>query len=83
MKNDWENVERLQKDKNIALYGWNPAGSQIIGRFNHLYPPFNNQKIRLAAFYATAQSDYLEAQVGDKDIYFECNAPLTCGQPPL
>jgi peptide/nickel transport system substrate-binding protein len=71
----------LQKDKNIALYGWNPAGSQIIGRFNHLYPPFNNQKIRLAAFYATAQSDYLEAQVGDKDIYFECNAPLTCGNP--
>ena len=69
----------LQKEKAIALYGWNPAGSQIIGRFNHLFPPFNNQKLRLAAFYATAQSDYLEAQVGDKDIYFECNAPLTCG----
>jgi len=71
----------LQKDKKVALYGWNPAGSQIIGRFNHLHPPFDNVKVRLAAFYATAQSDYLEAQVGDKDIYFECNAPLTCGNP--
>jgi peptide/nickel transport system substrate-binding protein len=71
----------MQKEKDITLYGWNPAGSQIIGRFNHLHPPFNNPKIRLAAFYATAQSDYLQAQVGDKDIYFECNAPLTCGNP--
>src|SRR4051812_20442366 len=30
----------LKADKNIALFGWNQAGSQIVMRFNHLHPPF-------------------------------------------
>jgi len=71
----------LRGDKNVAMFAWNPAGSQIIGRLNHLHPPFNNVKARQAVLYATAQLDYLEAQVGDKEIYVECNAPLTCGSP--
>ena len=71
----------LQGDKNIQLYGWNALGSQIIGRMNHLHPPFNNAKARLAVLYATAQEDYLQAQVGDKEIYAVCNAPLICGTP--
>ena len=39
----------LKADKNIALFGWNALGSQIIMRFNHLHPPFNNVKARQAA----------------------------------
>ena len=71
----------MKADKNIALYGWNALGSQIIMRFNHLHPPFNNVKARQAAMYAVAQEDYLRAQVGDPEIYRVCNAPLVCGSP--
>ena len=44
----------LKADKNVALFGWNAPGSQIIMRFNHLHPPFNNVKARQAAMYALA-----------------------------
>jgi len=69
----------LKADKNIAMFGWNALGSQIIMRLNHLHPPFNNQKARQAAMYAIAQEDFLKAQVGDPEIYRVCNAPLVCG----
>jgi peptide/nickel transport system substrate-binding protein len=69
----------LKKDKNVALYGWNQAGSQIIMRLNHLHPPFDNVKARQAVMYAIAQEDFLRAQVGDPEIYRTCNAPLVCG----
>ncbi|CAN5379219.1 ABC transporter substrate-binding protein [soil metagenome] len=69
----------LKADKNIALYGWNQAGSQIIMRMNHLHPPFDNVKARQAAMHSIAQEDFLRAQVGDPEIYQTCNAPLVCG----
>jgi peptide/nickel transport system substrate-binding protein len=69
----------LKADKNVALYSINPLGSQIIMRFNHLHPPFDNPKARQAAQYAIAQEDFLRAQVGDPEIYRICNAPLGCG----
>ena len=71
----------LKADKNIELYGWNALGSQMIMRFNHLHPPFNNVKARQAAMYAIAQEDFLKAQVGDPEIYRVCNSPLVCGSP--
>jgi peptide/nickel transport system substrate-binding protein len=69
----------FKSDKNVALYGWNAQGSQIVMRFNHLHPPFNNVKIRRAAMYAMAQEPMLQAQVGDPEIYKTCNAPFVCG----
>ena len=45
----------FKADKNVALFGWNASGSQIVMRFNRLHPPFNNVKIRQAAMYALAQ----------------------------
>jgi peptide/nickel transport system substrate-binding protein len=69
----------LKKDKNVALFGWNQAGSQIIMRLNHLHPPFDNVKARQAVMYSIAQEDFLRAQVGDPEIYKVCNAPLVCG----
>ncbi len=71
--------DMLRKDKNIALYGWNPQGSQIIMRMNHLHPPFDNVKARQAVMYTIAQEDFLRAQVGNPEIYRVCNAPLVCG----
>lgn len=69
----------FKADPNIALYAWNVQGSQIVMRFNHIQPPFNNVKIRQAAMYALAQEPMLQAQVGDPEIYKVCNAPFICG----
>ncbi|MCX7362519.1 MAG: ABC transporter substrate-binding protein [Alphaproteobacteria bacterium] len=69
----------LRADKNVALLGWNPLGSQIIMRMNHLHPPFDNVKARQALMLSIAQEDFLRAQVGDPEIYKVCNAPLVCG----
>ena len=69
----------LKADKNIATYGWNRSGSQIIMRMNHLHPPFDNLKARQALMLAIAQEDFLRAQVGDPEIYRVCNTPLVCG----
>jgi peptide/nickel transport system substrate-binding protein len=69
----------LKSAKNVRLYAVNPLGSQIIMRFNELHPPFNNVDARRAAFYAIAQQDFLQAQVGNPEIYQTCNAPLVCG----
>jgi peptide/nickel transport system substrate-binding protein len=69
----------LKADNNVALFGWNATGSQIIMRFNTLHPPFDNVKARQAAMYALAQEDMLRAQVGDPEIYTVCNAPFVCG----
>src|SRR6185369_4836338 len=73
--------DMLNKDKNIALFGWNPQGSQIIMRMNHLHPPFDNVKARQALMASIAQEDFLRAQVGNPEIYRVCNAPLICGSP--
>src|SRR5471030_1962479 len=69
----------LKADKNVEIYGWNQAGSQIVMRLNWLHPPFNNVKIRQAAMYAIAQEPIMQAQVGDPAIYKLCNAPFICG----
>jgi peptide/nickel transport system substrate-binding protein len=69
----------FKADKNVALYGWNASGSQIVMRFNWLHKPFDNVKIRQAAMYALAQEPMLQAQVGDPAIYKVCNAPFICG----
>src|SRR5436853_94256 len=50
-------------------------------RFNHLHPPFNNQKVRRAALAALPQEPFLRAQVGIKDFYHSCPSMFTCNTP--
>jgi peptide/nickel transport system substrate-binding protein len=52
-----------------------------MGRFNHLHPPFNNQKVRQAAMAAMTQEPFLRAQVGVKEFYRGCPSMFTCGTP--
>jgi len=71
----------LKKEKSVKLFDWNPLGHQFIIRFNHLQPPFNNPKIRLAALYSMRQEDYLKATVGEPEYYKVCSAAFVCGTP--
>src|SRR6266849_3441106 len=45
----------LSKDKNIKLFDANPLGNQFVFRFNQLFKPFDNAKIRHAAMVAFGQ----------------------------
>jgi peptide/nickel transport system substrate-binding protein len=71
----------LKQDKSIELRRLNKWGFQYIFRFNQLFKPFDNAKVRQALLYAFQQKDFLEAVVGDPDYYQECKAMFICGGP--
>ena len=77
----FESYEPLKADKNIQVVNSNPLGFQYMCRFNHLHPPFNNQKIREAALAAMPQEPFLRAQVGVKEFYHSCPSMFTCNTP--
>jgi peptide/nickel transport system substrate-binding protein len=68
----------LETDPNIVAENTNPLGYQYWFRFNFLYPPFDNPKIRQAALAALSQLEFLKAGIGSADYYRECPAMLVC-----
>ena len=77
----FESYEQLRKADGVQLVTKDPLGFQYMGRFNHLHPPFNNQKVRQAAMAAMTQEPFLRAQVGVKEFYRSCPSMFTCGTP--
>jgi peptide/nickel transport system substrate-binding protein len=71
----------LQKDKNIKIFVTNLAGRQYAMRFNVLFKPFDNAKVRQAVLYALDQKPFLEANVGNPEYYKECRSLFPCGSP--
>jgi peptide/nickel transport system substrate-binding protein len=71
----------LAKDKNIKLFDYNPLGNQYAFRFNTLFKPFDNPKIRYAASVAFGQEEFLKATIGDPKYYKVCKAMFLCGTP--
>src|SRR6185312_10973966 len=58
----------LSKNKDITVKNIDPLGSMGMVRFNFLYPPFNNEKMRQALMWVVNQQDYVIGIAG--------NAPL-------
>jgi peptide/nickel transport system substrate-binding protein len=71
----------LAGNKDIKIDTLNKFGFQTLGRMNFLYPPFDNVKIRRAAFLAMNQKDVLDALVGNPEYYKICGAVFICGTP--
>jgi peptide/nickel transport system substrate-binding protein len=71
----------LSSDKNIKLFNGNPLGNQYVFRFNQLFKPFDNAKIRHAVMVAFNQEDFLKATIGDSKWYKPCKAVFVCGSP--
>ncbi len=71
----------LKADKNVKLEVMNKWGNQYIFRFNQLFKPFDNAKIRQALLYAFVQKDFLDAVIGDPEYYRECKAMFVCDAP--
>jgi peptide/nickel transport system substrate-binding protein len=71
----------LAKDKDLNLEILNKLGYQTLGRMNFLLPPFDNVKVRRAAFLAMSQKPVLDALVGDPTYYKTCGSLFACGTP--
>jgi peptide/nickel transport system substrate-binding protein len=74
-------VALLAKDPGIKLLVIAPMGRQYAFRFNVLYKPFDNAKVRQAVAYAFNQKDFLDAVVGDPTYYVTCKSLYPCGSP--
>ena len=71
----------MEADRNIKLVNLNKWGNQYIFRFNQLFKPFDNAKIRQAVLYAFNQKDFLDAAIGDAKYYKVCKAMFMCDTP--
>ena len=82
----WENpppdyFATLSADKNIQLVNTNKLGQMTMLRFNHLYPPFDNVKMRQAILAVTDQKEFMSAISGDPENWSICASFFTCGGP--
>lgn len=71
----------LEANKDIKIDVLNKFGFQTLGRMNFLYPPFDNVKVRRAAFLAMKQKDVLDALVGNAKYQKTCGAIFICDTP--
>src|SRR5882672_6202003 len=71
----------LEGNKDLKVEVLNKFGFQTLGRMNFLHPPFDNVKVRRAAFLAMNQKDVLDALVGNPKYYQICGAFFVCGTP--
>jgi peptide/nickel transport system substrate-binding protein len=77
----WDLLPVLGGNRELKIETLNKLGFQTLGRMNFLFPPFDNPKIRRAAFLAMNQKDVLDALVGNADYYRICGAIFVCGTP--
>ncbi len=71
----------MEADKNVKLVMTNRWGNQYIFRFNQLFKPFDNAKIRQAVIAAFNQKDFLDGVIGDPRYYKVCKAMFMCDTP--
>jgi peptide/nickel transport system substrate-binding protein len=71
----------LAANSEITIETLSRLGFQTAGRMNFLHPPFDNVKIRRAAFTAMNQKNVLDALVGNPEFYRICGAAFVCDTP--
>jgi peptide/nickel transport system substrate-binding protein len=77
----YELLPTLSSNPDLKIETLNKFGFQTLGRMNFLYPPFDNVKVRRAAFLALNQKDILDALIGYPEYYKICGAVFACGTP--
>jgi peptide/nickel transport system substrate-binding protein len=81
----WEQVQAdlvplLRKNADVVLGPSNPQGYVAGMRFNHLHPPFNDERLRKAIQIAVNQDDYMRAVTGnDPSLFQMCKSQFPCG----
>jgi peptide/nickel transport system substrate-binding protein len=65
----------------VTVADGDPLGSPQMIRFNHLYPPFDDVKMRQAVLAVASQADFMTAIAGDPKNWQACASFFTCGTP--
>lgn len=71
----------LSNNKDIKVDTIDELGNWTYFRFNHLYPPFDDPRLREAAMLAVDQKQVLQALVGNENYSRTCATTLGCGNP--
>ncbi|MFZ6761279.1 ABC transporter substrate-binding protein [Roseomonas sp. KE0001] len=74
-------VPVLARSRDVKVETYSSLPGQAMLRPNHLHPPFNDPRARLALAYATDQADFLTAGFGDEKWWRRCDSYFVCGSP--
>jgi peptide/nickel transport system substrate-binding protein len=75
-------IPMMRKNSNLRIDISDPLGNIGDCRFNHLYPPFDDVRVRRAVLMAADQADYMEALTGaDKALWQTSASFFTPGTP--
>jgi len=69
----------LENDDSVVVDTIDELGNWTYFRFNHLYPPFDNKRLREAAMLAVDQSQVLKALTGSDEYSQLCATTFGCG----
>lgn len=76
-----DQLDILKDDAETVLLEQNALGNQLFLRFNALWPPFNDARLRQAALACLNQEDFLKSAIGDPLYYEACPAMFVCDTP--
>jgi peptide/nickel transport system substrate-binding protein len=78
---NFEHAASYRTQPQVVYHELSSAGVQIMLRFNHLHPPFNDVRIRRAAMTALGQLDFLKTQIAVPGLYRFCKSIYPCDSP--
>jgi peptide/nickel transport system substrate-binding protein len=75
-------IPLLKQQKGVHIGIADPAGYLGVIRFNELWAPFNNPKMREAVMHTVDQQEYMRAVTGnDASAFRVCHSLFPCGTP--
>ncbi|WP_376092690.1 ABC transporter substrate-binding protein [Roseomonas sp. CCTCC AB2023176] len=69
----------ISRNRDIRVERFSGIQNQALLRPNHLYPPFNDPRARMALALATDQDDAMAAGYGDERWWRRCGSFYVCG----
>jgi len=69
----------LQRSSDVTVRPLDPFGYHLMLRFNHLFPPFNDERARRAAILMIDQNELMKAVSDDPQIAIKCRSFFLCG----
>ena len=73
-----EHYATLRANPELQVHD-NKYGAQVLLRFNHLQPPFDDVRLRRAALVALSQTPFLRAQFVSPELFRVCRSLYPCG----
>ncbi len=75
-------LDLIRTNRNMKVWGLDPAGGIGVMRFNHLFPPFDNPAVRRALLGAVDQAEFMTAAAGnDRSLWKDRVGVFSPGTP--